>query len=456
MDPGARRSLTAVVKKAMARFDVPGTSIALWHDGREHFASYGVTNIEFPLDVDEHTLFQIGSTTKTITGTIVMRLVEEGLLDLEDPVRKHLPKFRLSDERAAKQVRIKHLVTHLGGWKGDVFDDTGRGADALARIVRRLAGKPQLTPVESVWAYNNAGFYVLGRIIEVVRKKPYEEVVAEEILEPLGMTKSFFFAEDIVTHKAALGHIHSEVGLRITRPWGLKRAVNPCGGLTSTAVDQLRYARFHLGHDLGPEAVKILPRRAIKQMQRPRHKVGSSIDDVGITWLLETISGTRTVRHGGSINGQMSAFMLVPKHDFAITVLTNAHLGYRLHDVVTTWALDKLLGIRRQTSPRKLTPQLRTAYEGTYEMDEGLMHVTSDDSTLVMRLELDDDAKKDSDVVAVLPKSVRLMPTGRDRFVVLDEPWTDFRGDFVRNESGDVVWLRLLGRLHRRISEDAS
>ncbi|MCA1709740.1 MAG: beta-lactamase family protein, partial [Actinobacteria bacterium] len=368
MDTATKRALGTVVKASMKRYQVPGVSIGIWHDGTEYLAGYGVTNIEFPLPVDNETLFQIGSTTKTITGTLVMQLVEEGIVNLEDPVRKHLPKFRLSDETAAKKVRIKHLVTHLGGWRGDYFKDTGRGSNALARSVTGMRREvPQLTPVGTLWAYNNAGFHVLGRIIEVLRKKPYEEVVNERIFEPLGMSNSYFFSEDIITHKTALGHLPSAEGIKIARPFGLPRAVNPAGGVTSTAADQIRWARFHLGHDLGPDAKEVLSRRYIKQMQTSRHKVKSSFEEVGITWFMDRVGGTQVVRHGGSINGQMSAFLFVPKHDFAITVLTNGALGSLLGSTVTKWCFERLLGL---TAPEPATRRLRPAdasrYSGTY------------------------------------------------------------------------------------------
>ncbi len=440
----------------MDRWDVPGAAIGVWHEGETHFLGLGVTNIEFPQPVDPETLFQIGSTTKTFTGTIAMQLVEEGVLDLDAPVRSYLPAFRLQDEAAAEAVRIGHLVTHLGGWRGDYFDDTGRGNNALSRGVRRMRRHvAQLTPVGSLWHYNNAGFHVLGRVIEVLCKKPYEQVVSERILTPLGLSKSFFFAEDIITHKTALGHIPSADRLKVARPWGLPRLINAAGGLTSNVIDQIRYARFHLGHDLGPEARKVLARRAIKAMQRPRHKIGGSPAAVGVTWMLDSIERTRTVRHGGSINGQMSAFMFVPKHDFAITVLTNSSGGTQLNNVVTEWALEKLLGLSRPKPQRsRLRPADVARYAGTYELQNGLIRIAPNGRHLMVHLEFDKKARKEDPSLADIPERVRIMLTQRDRFIVLDEPWTNFKGDFVRDETGEVAWFRVMGRIHRRLSDD--
>src|SRR4051794_29338137 len=187
MTPIERR-LSSVVAKAMKRFDIPGVAVGIVHGDDEHRVAKGVTCIDFPLDVDAQTLFQIGSTTKTFTGTVLMMLVEEGALDLESPVRAYLPSFKVKDADASKRATVRHLVTHTGGWVGDHFEDTGRGDDAVRTIVKRMGTKTrQVTPLGSAWSYNNAGFYVAGALIEKLTGERYEDVVTKRILQPLGM-----------------------------------------------------------------------------------------------------------------------------------------------------------------------------------------------------------------------------------------------------------------------------
>ena len=152
----------------MSRYHVPGIAIGILHDGDEDIAAYGVTNLEHPLPVDADTLFQIASITKTITATVVMRLVERGALDLDSPIRRYLPEFKLRDEEVAKRATLRHLVTHTGGWLGDCFADFGKGDDALARYVAAMAELEQLTPLGEIWHYSNSSFAFLGRLIEVV------------------------------------------------------------------------------------------------------------------------------------------------------------------------------------------------------------------------------------------------------------------------------------------------
>src|SRR5204863_1861058 len=168
---------------------------------------------------------------------------------------KYLPYFALPDSDAAKQVLVRHLVTHTGGFLGDYFDDFGRGDDALRRIVRRMAKKtPQLTPVGAAWSYNNAGFYVAGRLLEELTGSRYEDLVAQRILQPLGMDHTFFFAEDVITHKTAIGHqVHADGTAVPARTWGLHRTAHPAGRIVPNVDDHLRYARCQSGNGTAPD-----------------------------------------------------------------------------------------------------------------------------------------------------------------------------------------------------------
>src|SRR5579875_1030573 len=184
--------LREVVTTSMEKNHVPGVAVGVINGDEEYEIGFGVTNVDHPLPVDGETLFQIGSTTKTVTGTIAMRLVEQGKLDLEAPLRTYLPDLRLSDEDTAARISMRHLLTHTGGFDGDFFTDTGRGDDALAAVVERMAELAQLAPLGQVWSYCNSGFYLAGRVIEAVAGKTYEAAARELVLDPLGMTQSFF------------------------------------------------------------------------------------------------------------------------------------------------------------------------------------------------------------------------------------------------------------------------
>ena len=200
------RALDERIEAAMKRYHVPGVAVGVCWQGREHVRGFGVTNVDHPLPVDADTLFRIGSTTKTFTATAMMRLVEQGKVDLATPARKYLPDFQLADEAAAKSVTVRQLLNHSAGWLGDDYGDFGRGDDALARYLAGMKQLPQLTPPGQVFAYNNAAIVVAGRIIESLTDKPYETALQELVLDPLGMKHSGFFADQLIGENIAASH----------------------------------------------------------------------------------------------------------------------------------------------------------------------------------------------------------------------------------------------------------
>jgi CubicO group peptidase (beta-lactamase class C family) len=441
--------LRRLVERAMKEFQVPGVAVGISHEGKDRYFAYGVTNVDFPRPVEPETLFMIGSTTKTFTGTVVMRLVEEGKLDLSAPVVRYLPRFKVPDSDASAKVTVDHLVTHTSGWMGDYFDDLGRGADATSKIVARMARRtPQLTPLGTVWSYNNAGFYVLGLIIEKLTKRSYEDVVKDWVFGPLGMERSFFFAEEVMTRPHVLGHAIGKEGPEVMRPWGLSRGSVAAGGIVSNAPDQLRYARFHMGRlpleqgirpPIGPESVAT--------MQLPRAKAGGLAEEVGVTWLLEGSGRRRIVGHGGSINGQMSAFKMIPSVGLAVTVLTNGNLGAAVGALVCDHVLAELGGVTAESPRRRLGKGAAHDYVGRYRGDPGHLIVAYDDGALVVSTELRPELlEANPELVLQLPRPARYRPVGPDRFMA-ELPTSSRRLEFIRGEDGSVAWMRHGGRI---------
>lgn len=439
------RLLGDKITEAMKRLHVPGVAVGVLRDGTEHIAGFGVTNVDHPLPVDGDTMFQIGSTTKTITGTVAMRLVERGRLALDAPVRTYLPDLRLSNGEVAARVTMRHLFTHTAGWVGDYFDSTGAGDDALAKVVVRMADLEQLTPLGAVWSYNNSGFYLAGRVLEVVTGMTYEETVKQLVLDPLGMKMSFFRASDVITYRVAAGHFIRDETPVVSREWALPRAAYPAGGVVSTVRDQLRYARFHMGDGTAPDGTRLLSPDSIAAMQS-RQVEGSGGNDWGLTWGLRKIGDTHLVFHGGGTSGQLSAFMMVPQHRFAITVLTNADRGAALHSEVVKWALAHYLGLN-EPEPRPLEgPEVDLAfYVGSYvgAGSTSDLEVSLQDGGLVMRVRVKGGFPDKDAPPPPTPPPMRLALLPNDRVMVLDDPMKGGRGEFLRNPDGSIAWLRL-------------
>jgi CubicO group peptidase (beta-lactamase class C family) len=436
------------IVEAMERLHVPGVAVGIIHDGKEQVAGFGVTNVDHPAPVGGDTLFQIGSTTKTVTATAVMRLVERGQIDLYAPIRSYLPELRLSDEAAAAGVTMHHLLTHTGGWIGDFFQDTGRGEDALEKIVAKLAEVPQLTSLGEIWSYNNAGFYLAGRVIEVLTDRPYELAAKELVLEPLEMNRSFFFPEEVMVHSFAVGHNVIDGTPTVTTPWPVPRSANPVGGITSSAPDQLRYARFHMGDGKTSSGVRILSPESMKRMQTPTMRADEG-REMGLSWFLRDVDGVHIVQHGGGTNGQLSAFMFAPKREFALTILTNADRGSELNLEVTRWALHRYLGVM-EPEPVHLeqTAEELAAYAGRYVAPLSDLDLVVRDSVLMLEMTFTDAGLGDKPRPSPPPSRVAFYEA--DKFVALEGPMKDTKGEFLRRPDGDIAWLRLGGRIRKR------
>ena len=426
------------VRASMEETQTPGVAVGLLHEGEEHVAGFGVTSTENPLEVTPDTLFQVGSITKTFTGTAAMRLVERGDLDLDLPVRTYLPALKLSDEDVAARVTTRHLLTHTGGWIGDYFDDFGSGDDALARMCDSLALLPQLTPLGEVWSYNNAGFYLAGRVMETIAGKPYESALQELVLEPLGLEHTFFHQDDVMTRRFAVGHLRNDDGPPdVARPWGIGRAHHAAGGIAATVGDLLRYARFHMGDGEG-----VLQRATLDEMQTSQLDVGSIFEFVGITWSISERTGARLVGHSGGTNGQQSLFFFAPEHDLAFAILTNHQRGGEVAAAARAPALEAI-GARE---PEREAIDLDVdEYLGRYESALIEAELRRDDGTLVLAVAPKGGfPKKDSPPPPAPPPEPvafyapnRLFATGG----------TPGEADFLRGEDGSIAWFRVGGRV---------
>ena len=242
------------VSEAAERLAVPGVAVGVFHAGEEHYAFHGVTSVENPLPVDEHTLFQFGSTGKTFTATAILRLVEQGHVDLDATVRTYVPELTLQDEDVAQRVTVLQLLNHTAGWSGDLFENTGDGDDALARYVELMADVEQVTPLGATVSYNNASLSVAGRIIEKVTGQDLRAGDQGADLRAARSRSQLLLPER--HHDAAVRRRPRPARRRsitVARPWALPRSGNPAGGISSNAADQIAWARFHLGDGRAPD-----------------------------------------------------------------------------------------------------------------------------------------------------------------------------------------------------------
>ncbi|OMC44162.1 penicillin-binding protein [Mycobacterium sp. IS-2888] len=457
--------LDAKITAGMKAYAIPGVAVAVWAGGQEYVQGYGVTNVDHPLPVDGDTVFRIGSTTKTFTGTAMMRLVERGEVDLDSPVRRFIPDFAVADESASAVVTVRQLLNHTAGWDGRNGQDFGRGDDAVARYVNSMTRLPQLTPPGTAFAYNNSALVVAGRIIELVTGTTYESAMHNLVLDPLQLAHTRYFSDQIIGLNVAAPHqVVDGKPLVDTDFWAFPRSCNPTGGLMSTARDQLRYAQFHLGDGRAPNGEQILSRQSLEAMRSNPGAGGTlfvELTGMGVTWMLRpSAQNVNIVEHGGTWKGQRSGFVMVPDRNFAMTVLTNSDGGFHLiNDLFACdWALHRFAGVTNLPAvPQHLGADDLRPYQGRYIAEQvsqgGVVEQTvidfrASDGRLAGTIDTVD-ANADGPSSAELGLALYRPDYGID--LGPDGKPTGSRSNFVRGPDGNIAWFcSQHGRLFRR------
>ena len=441
-------SLQEKLTELATELAVPGVVAGIVIGDEIEIATYGVTNLDHPLPVDEGTLFQFGSTGKTVTATTLLVLAEKGLVDLDAPVRTYLPELVLQDEDVAAKVTVLQLLNHTAGWMGDVFLDTGDGDDCLEKYVAHMATLPQVTPLGESVSYNNAALSMAGLIIARVHGTTYEQAVRELVLEPLGLEHTYGFGKEIMTMRFASGHTRGEDGtVTVTRPWAIPRSATPAGGWTATIGDQLQWARFHLG-TYGDE---VLSRSARARMQEPTAAMpGSALGDaVGISWLLAELDGALLVGHGGTTHGQHSDFVMVPERGFGFACMTNSGPnGAELHSKLRAWALENVLGLST-TEPElaEVTDDDLAGYTGLYVTSAATLDLSVAGGRLIATATITDPALITEGESAEQPPVPLAMLVGDgDRYVIPEGDAKGLKGYFSRGADGRVDGINFSGR----------
>ncbi|HEY0620603.1 MAG TPA: serine hydrolase domain-containing protein [Kribbella sp.] len=353
---------------------VPGAVLGICADGEQTIAPYGVLNRATGVEVTADSVFQLGSISKAWTATMIAQLAAGNRLSFDDRVIKLLPEASI-DER----ITVRHLLTHTSGIDGDVFTDTGRGDDCVERYVGLLAEVDQLFAPGEAYSYCNAGFVVLGRIIEVLDGRSWDDSLRARLISPLGLRSTVTLPEEAILHRAALGHVAD--GSPVTT-WQLPRSIGPAGLVTSSAGDLLTFARLHL--DDHSYAGMLEP-----QVEMPDGANG--VTHLGLAWRLYDWSGRRLFGHDGATISQLAFLRIDPEARLAVCLLTNSANAPALFDTIASEVFLHHVGVAVPPTPEPLPTSSPTAahlsgdqHIGVYERASARMEVLRRDNRLVI------------------------------------------------------------------------
>lgn len=447
-------NFAAAVQGETARWNAIGLAAGMVRAGERTISVTGFANAEAGYAMRENSLFLIGSISKVYTATLVMRLVEQGMLDLDTPVVTYIPDFRLSSNDVRDAITLRMLLSHTAGFDGDRFTAYGRGDDAYQRAVDEFHSLTQWFQPGSFYSYNNAGFYLVGHIIQKLTGKAFEQVMSEELFAPLQLENTIIDPDEAINRAIAAGHKVDRIqGVELTSNRHLPRHANPAGGIVQSIGDLLTFAQMHL--NLGEMNGKaIISREHAQLMQQPVIEADTYHRHYGIGWSIFDRPAARSIGHGGAWGGHRANLVIYPEHNFAHASLGNSTVSSYTEATLEDWVLEHELNIiKPKPAAIDLTPIELDAYCGIYLRHDVRFEVARADYGLRLTVtDIDEDTGKENDTKRLFD----LEPLEAGRFRVSSPESKDSTVDFraVPDAGGtprDLV--RMWGRVAARSAE---
>jgi CubicO group peptidase (beta-lactamase class C family) len=316
----------------------------------------GVRELGSDHPVTADTLFAIGSCTKAFTATALALLIEEGKAKWDDPVRKHLPWFRLDDPLADRDVRLDDLFCHRIGLAA--HDLLWYGAPwSIEESVRRMAFLQRHTSFRSTYEYNNLAYLAAGLAIEAIAKQPWHEFVRDRLFKPLQMKDAVFTSGDAQrAANHASPHGHDANGKVTVLSWYPDdKQIRASGSIKTSVHDMSQWLRFQLAHGK-LDGKQVLSAAALEETHTPRipvplsaaeREAGATQASYALGWHIRDYRGHALHEHFGAVKGFRARVVLVPRKKLGLVVLTNLENSEIVHAAGNN-LLDHLLGLEKK------------------------------------------------------------------------------------------------------------
>lgn len=355
----ASLEIDELVEKALEKFNVAGTAVAIVKDGKViHSKGYGVTSTETKQSVDKNTRFAIASNSKAFTATALAILIDEGKLSWEDKVVDHVSEFKMYDPYVTANFTIVDLLTHrsgLGLGAGDLmfFPD---GADfTMEELLKSFQYQKQVSDFRTQFDYDNLLYVVAGEVIKRLSGKSWSEFVETRIMKPIGMSESAGVYERLTNKKnVALPHSTNEGELTPLKAFDIGMGA-AAGGIYASVEDLTKWMLLQLNEGQHDDMV-IFSKENHAEMWKPHTNLGFKVKPnppykthfsaYGLGWGISDLNGYLVFTHTGGLPGMLSKTTIIPELDLGIVVLTNTDPGGGgLFSAVSNTIVDKYLGL---------------------------------------------------------------------------------------------------------------
>ncbi|HEU5314130.1 MAG TPA: serine hydrolase domain-containing protein [Candidatus Udaeobacter sp.] len=356
-------NLDAFITRVLKEYQVPGAAVAVAQNGKAVLLKgYGVRDVTKPGAVDENTIFQLASVTKTLTGAAAATVVEEGKLDWDTPIFNYLPEFVGYDPYMTRYLTERDLLAQRTGWPaytGDALDSFGYDR---AEILRRLRFFKPRYSLREVAQYSNPGFFVAGEVAGAASQHSWNDLVETRLFNPLEMSRSGTRTKDLQNANVTAAHALVDGKVVVVEPTKLD-TTGAASSATSTAADMSKLMLMFLNKGayngkqmLKPETVEEIFKRSMVS------KIDFSdlppiSDKTGFYYGLGVGSydyaGHQIIEKGGALAGVRTILVLVPDKNAGIVVLANLNLT-AFPEAVRAYFLNQLLGLDREAGQKEI------------------------------------------------------------------------------------------------------
>ena len=360
-DPAAE--LNAFITRSLKEYQVPGAAVAVVKDGKVALVKgYGVRNVSKPGAVDENTIFQLASVTKTLTAAAAATVVDEGKLDWDKPIFNYLPEFVGYDPYMTRWLTERDLLAQRTGWPaytGDQLDSFGYDR---AEILRRLRFFKPRYSLREVAQYSNPGFFVAGEVAARCAKQSWNDLVEQRLFKPLEMSRSGTVIKALKDSNATAAHAFVDGKIAVVEPTELDVTGAASSG-TSTAADMSKLMLMFLNKGTFKDKRILKPETVAEMFKR---SMVSAIDFTDLPPISDATgfyyglgigsydyAGHQIVEKGGALAGVRTIIVLVPDKNAGIVVLANLNLT-AFPEAVRAYFLNQLLGIDPEADQKKI------------------------------------------------------------------------------------------------------
>jgi CubicO group peptidase (beta-lactamase class C family) len=343
----------AYVTKAIQTWKIPGLSVAIVRNDSVIYAKgFGVLSAQSRAPVNERTLFEIGSSSKAFTATLVAMLVSDGKMHWDDKLTQYLPEFRMYDAVANEGVTLRDALSHRSGIARGELAWLGSGASREEVLHRVRFLKPE-SPFRSRYSYQNMMFLAAGQAAGKAAGASWDDLVRQRIFVPLGMTSTVASSRGLANPNVAAPHGLDHDTAYIKQPFDAEN-IAPAGAILSSAVDMAQWLRFQL-NDGVVGGKRLVSSAALRETHTPQILMGAGagaredtasvkrFSSYAMGWMVEDFRSQLSWQHGGNTLGMTAAVGMLPEKKVGVVVLSNMQ-GAALPMLLEEYVFDRELG----------------------------------------------------------------------------------------------------------------